>query len=189
MTVPPNVTPDRSRIEAFLRDRGAADIPHPGGTLLEHLGRVDRLLAAWGADPTVQVAGLCHATYGTDGFDRSLLPTAERATLLDLIGERAESLVYLYASCDRNAVYPRIQGTPAVLFRDRFTGAQHTPAELDLRAFLEITAANELDVLAHNEDLAVRYGPALQRLFARAGDLLSAAARDACARQLGRYAP
>ncbi|WP_405888720.1 hypothetical protein OG762_32870 [Streptomyces sp. NBC_01136] len=176
-----------SCIEAFLRARGAAGMPHPGGTLLEHLGRVRRLLADWGNDPAVQTAGMCHATYGTDGFDQYLLPVAERATLAELIGDRAEALVHLYASCDRGSAYPRIGRDRPVVFRDRFTGREHTPADADLRAFMEITAANELDVLAHNEELAERYGPYLYRLCAGAGDLLSAAAREACIRQLGPH--
>jgi hypothetical protein len=129
-----------SRAEAFLRARGTAEMPHPGGTLLEHLGRVRRLLADWGGDPAIQAAGLCHAAYGTDGFDPYLLPVAERATLAELIGDRAEALVYLYASCDRGAVLPRIGGDRPVVFRDRFTGREHIPADDDLRAFLEITA-------------------------------------------------
>ncbi len=97
--------------------------------------------------------------------------------------------MYLYASCDRAAVHPRLgQGLP-VLFRDRFTGREHTPADADVRAIAEMTAANELDVLAHNVGLAERHGPALYRLFARSRDLLSAPAWNACAEQLARYAP
>ncbi|MER6123592.1 VOC family protein [Streptomyces sp. NPDC001795] len=179
--------PQWSHIESFLIARGAAEMPHPGGTLLQHLRRVRESLAAWGADLAVQTAGMCHAAYGTDGFDQSLLPVAERATLAELIGGRAEALVYLYASCDRGTAYPRIGRDRLVVFRDRFTGREHTPTAGDLRAFLEITAANELDVLTHNEDMAHQHGPALYRLFARAGDWLSAAARDACERQLGRH--
>ncbi|MFD0904792.1 VOC family protein [Actinomadura sediminis] len=175
-------------IEAFLRDRGAARIPHPGGTLLEHLRRVGRLLAEWGADPAVRAAGLCHAAYGTDGFDRSLLDVTERPVLAELIGDRAEALVYLYASCDRDRVYPRLDGSRTVVFHDRFTGGEHIPSHADLKAFLEITAANELDVLARDEELASRYGPSLHALFVRSAGLLSRPARDACARGLGRYA-
>jgi hypothetical protein len=171
-------------IEAFLRERGAGRMPHPGGTLLEHLGRVQRLLADWGADSVVQTAGLCHATYGTDGFAPALLPVTDRATLVTLIGDQAEALVYLYASCDRATVYPRIDGTTAVAFRNRFTGQEHYPPTDDLRAFLEITAANELDVLAHNAELAKQYGPELHGFLTRAGSLLSSAAQDAVARQL-----
>ena len=181
--------PDWPRIDAFLRAGGAAEQRHPGGRLLDHLHRVRDLLADWGADVDVQVAGLCHATYGTDGFDPSLLPLTERATLRALIGERAEALVYLYASCDRSSVYPRIGRDDPVVFRDRFTLDEHTPDVTDLRAFLEITAANELDVLAHSESLAAHYGSALRRLFTRAGSLLSERAREAFTRQLAPYAP
>ncbi|MER5636268.1 DUF6817 domain-containing protein [Kitasatospora sp. NPDC002227] len=175
-------------VEDLLRERGAAELPHPGGTLLDHLNRVARLLADWGADPDVQAAGLCHAMYGTDGFDRALLGTHERPLLAESAGERAEALVHLYASCDRGVVHPRLANGRPVVFRDRFTGREHTPAEPDLRAFVELTAANELDVLAHSPDLATRYGPALLRLFTGAHDLLSAPAWDACRRQLGRGA-
>ncbi|MEV6749600.1 DUF6817 domain-containing protein [Streptomyces sp. NPDC051080] len=175
--------------EKFLRARGAGEMPHPGGTLLDHLIRVARLLGAWGADPDLQAAGLCHGAYGTDGFDQALVDTTERALLADLIGERAEALVHLYASCDRSVVYPRLANGRPVVFRDRFTGREYTPPEPDVRSFLEITAANELDVLAHNADLADRHGAALHRLFTRSRDLLSVAARDACVQQLGRHAP
>jgi hypothetical protein len=171
-------------IEAFLRDHGAGQMPHPGGTLLEHLRRVQRLLAEWGADPATQTAGLCHATYGTDGFAPALLPLTERATLVALIGEPAEALVYLYASCDRATVYPRIDDTAEIAFRDRFTGREHNPSSDDLRAFLEITAANELDVLEHNAALTQRHGPELYGFLKRAGSLLSSAAQNAVARQL-----
>jgi hypothetical protein len=175
----------RAAIETFLYDRGADGMPHPGGTLLAHLGRVQGLLADWGADPVVQTAGLCHATYGTDGFAPALLPLSDRATLVALIGEPAEALVHLYASCDRGAVYPRVDGTTEFAFRDRFTDRELNPPADQLRAFLEITAANELDVLAHNSELTERYGPALHALLTRAGTLLSPAAREAVTRQLG----
>ena len=52
------------------------------------------------------MAGLCHACYGTDGYDQALLGLDERPVLTALAGVRAESLVYLYGSCDRAAVYP-----------------------------------------------------------------------------------
>jgi catechol 2,3-dioxygenase-like lactoylglutathione lyase family enzyme len=181
--------PDWPRIDAFLRAGGAAELRHPGGRLLDHLHRVRDLLAGWGADVDVQVAGLCHAAYGTDGFEPVLLPVAERATLRGLIGERAEALVYLYASCDRSVVYRRVGREEPVVFRDRFETVDHTPAEADLRAFLEITAANELDAVAHNASLAARYGAGLYQLFTRAGELLSERAREAYGRQLALYAP
>ncbi|WP_067545267.1 DUF6817 domain-containing protein [Nocardia crassostreae] len=166
-------------ITRFLREHDADRIPHPGGTLLEHLVRVAANLAVWGADRDLQRAGLCHAVYGTDGFERSLVAVSDRATVRALIGDRAEALVYLYASCDRAVVYLRIDTTP-VLFRDRFTGCDHEIADADLRAFLELTAANELDVMANNAELAALHGQALYDLFDRCRRHLSPRAWAAC---------
>jgi hypothetical protein len=169
-------------IEDFLRSRDAAELAHPGGTLLEHLVRVRHRLADWGAPHEVQVAGLCHAAYGTDGFARSLVGLDDRPVLAALIGERAEALVYLYASCDRAATYPRFGSGHRPVFRDRFTGTDHDPATEDLRAFLEITAANETDVFEHNEDLAAQHSAGLRLVLEPVRHLLSASAWEAVSR-------
>jgi hypothetical protein len=176
---------DRLDIEEFLVLRGADRMAHPGGTLLEHLRRVATLLLSWGADPAVEVAGLCHACYGTDGYDHPLIEVAERNILIQLIGSPAEALVYLYGSCDRNAVYPWLAGSAPVPFRDRFTGRTVTPIEREVRGFIEITAANEIDVVRHNPALAAEHGPGLFRLFKRARHRLSEAAWLACQEAFG----
>jgi hypothetical protein len=162
----------------FLRSHGAGTIEHPGGTLIEHLVRVAGTLDDWGAGEDVRRAGLCHATYGTDGFGTALLDVRRRDVLRALVGERAERLVYLYGGLDRGATYPRL-GDLEVTVRDRFTGAEHIPSEVDMRAIVEITAANELDVVAHNTELAARHGAALRRLFERCRPRLSESARAA----------
>ncbi|MFD2123142.1 DUF6817 domain-containing protein, partial [Streptomyces cirratus] len=61
----------------LLDDLGASATPHPGGTLGAHLQRVQRQLEHWAARPALQLAGLCHAFYGTDGFATAPLPLAE----------------------------------------------------------------------------------------------------------------
>jgi hypothetical protein len=104
---------------------------------------------------------------------------SERPALADLIGARAEWLVYMYGSCDRDAVYPALGGPGPVPFRDRFTGRTYPLPEVDARAFAELTAANELDVIRHNADLAARHGAALRRLFAGARARLTEAAGQA----------
>src|SRR5947209_887965 len=157
---------DRRDVEAWLRARGTERIEHPGGTLHDHLRRVATLLGDWGAGPLLEAAGLCHACYGTDGYRRALLDLGDRKTLAALIGGSAEALVYLYGSCDRAVAYPQLAGAGAVRLRDRFTGKTHAPDEHDVRGFAELTAANELDVLRHNEDLATSFGPELFGLIA-----------------------
>jgi hypothetical protein len=104
---------------------------------------------------------------------------SERPALADLIGARAEWLVYMYGSCDRDAVYPALGGSGPVPFRDRFTGRTYPLPEEEARAFAELTAANELDVIRRNADLAARHGPALRQLVADAGARLTDAATRA----------
>ncbi|MEU6585306.1 DUF6817 domain-containing protein [Nocardia sp. NPDC046763] len=183
MNEPESLASRRNRVERFLRDRGTETIDHPGGTLLAHLGRVADTLAAWGHDGDLQLAGLAHAVYGTDGFGVSLVELSDRATVVELVGTRAEGWIYQYAACDRETVYPRIDAVP-VRFRDRFTGGEFEPSEPDFRAFLELTIANELDVLAQNAELATKYGTGLYELFARVRPRLSRAAWSACEGQL-----
>ena len=143
--------------EALLVTRNAQSLEHPGGTLLEHLRRVGEQLADWGASREVQLAGLCHAAYGTDGFPVSLLDLEQRGTLRNAIGMQAEELVYLYAGCDRGQVYPQLDQA-AACFDDRFTGLRTQPDRKSLRAFVEITAANELDVVRNSSALAAEHG-------------------------------
>ncbi|MFF5444086.1 DUF6817 domain-containing protein [Streptomyces sp. NPDC012888] len=167
------------RAVALLRRSGAESLPHPGGTLLAHLERVRSRLARWEARPALQLAGLCHAFYGTDGFPAALLPPERRPRLAATIGAEAEALVYLYASCDRRATYPALDRADGP-FTDRFTGRRHVPGAQARRDFAELTAANELDLADTDPTFRARYGPGLSALFTRLRPLLSPAAREDC---------
>ncbi|WP_328873111.1 hypothetical protein OHT76_25080 [Streptomyces sp. NBC_00287] len=168
----------------FLRELGADRIPHPGGTLLAHLERVHDRLALWGARPTLQLAGLCHASYGTDGFPGALLSLDGREELAEVIGPDAESIVYFYASCDRQASYPSFADT-APTFRDRFTGRTYAP-DLHLRRdFAELTVANELDLARRDPHFRAQWGPDLLTLFTRLRPLLLTSAWQDCLDVLG----
>jgi hypothetical protein len=170
-----NTGPGIAAAAELLASRGAAEIPHPGGTLLAHLERVHALLAQWGARPALRLAGLCHAFYGTDGFAAALGDLARRDELAAIVGEEAERLVYLYASCDRGFSYPHL-AAPAGPFKDRFTGTVLRPPLSLRRDFAELTLANELDIAAVNPDLRSQAGPALLRLFTSWRSLLSQSA-------------
>ena len=130
-----------------LRARGADRLDHPGGTLLEHLFRVGDRLRCRGAELQTVAAGLCHAAYGTAGFPQALLGLSERGLLASWIGPGAETLVYLYCASDRRKASPE-DGWPWTL-HDRFTGARVTTTDHVARALLDITLANEIDVLEH----------------------------------------
>ena len=155
---------------ALLRRLGADRIPHPGGTLLTHLERVRVQLALWCARPTLQLAGLCHAFYGTDGFPTALLPLDRRSELTAAIGPDAEAIVHFYASCDRKATYPHLLEP---LFRDRFTARTYAPDPVLCRDFAELTAANELDLARRDPAFRDRWAPELLALLTRFRPLLS----------------
>ena len=174
----PGQDPAITAVMDALASRGAAKIAHPGGTLLAHLQRVGALVGQWGARPALRLTGLCHAWYGTDGFDAMLGGLALRDELAAIIGTEAEHLVYFYASCDRRVSYPQL-AEPAGLFRNRFTGAVACPPLTLRRDFAELTVANELDITGVNPRARVRYGAGLLELFTAWKDLLSLPAWEA----------
>lgn len=138
--------PETTRLLGLLRDLGAQNIAHPGGDLYSHLVRVHELTVGWQAARPVELAALCHATYGTDGFPHPLLPVGHRERLREVVGRDAERVVYLYGSCDRSHLHPRL-GSHPLSHRDRFTGGV---ADLDAAAATDLavlTIANELDVV------------------------------------------
>jgi hypothetical protein len=159
-----------------LRARGAAELEHPGGDLLSHLARTGDRLERWGAPEALVRAGRWHAAYGTDGFATALFGLDERGDVVDAVGEEAEAIVYRYGSCDRRFVYPQIGRERPVRFRDRFTGTIETADEPAVRAFAELTVANELDVIEHSPAFRREHGPALAAQFGLWSEMLTAAA-------------
>lgn len=158
---------DEKRALHLLEGRGAAGIEHPGGNLLAHLVRTSRTLERWGAGPDLVAAGLCHAAYGTDGFPQALLTLGERPKLVAIVGRRAELIIYMYCSADRADLHPQLAGDssgddPRIVHRDRFDGRVSEPTAALVRAFAELTFANELDLLATSAAFAAANGPAIR---------------------------
>lgn len=150
-------------VRAWLRERGAQTIPHPGGTLYAHLSRVCERLGALGVDPDVRLAGLAHAAYGTDGFDVVLLDVADRAPLRDLVGAPAEELIHLYGGCDRGRTWQRLADSREVW--SRFTGECAAPDVATLRGFVDLSIVNELDVVEQDPSIADRFGDYFRTVF------------------------
>jgi hypothetical protein len=161
---------------AFLTAHGADRIEHPGGTLLAHLVRTAQRLESWQARSELVLAGLCHAAYGTDGFPVPLVELRQRATLAAVIGTAAEAIVYAYCASDRSHEMP---SSDSSTLRDRFTGALMTPSAELLAAFVELTCANEIDVLLHSPSLLASAGPDIARLLHTCQPMASVAASRA----------
>ena len=173
------------RVQTWLREHGAETIDHPGGTLYAHLVRVHHRLAAHGAAPDLQLAGLAHAVYGTDGFDVTLLPRSERATIRALVGEPAELLLYRYAACDRRLTWRTLADTCRVW--DRFTGDVTVLAPEELRPFADLSIVNELDVFEHSAEIAAKYGDDFRELFTAWAPIASEPVIADARRVLGPY--
>lgn len=147
----------------WLRQRGAEAIDHLAGSLYAHLSRVHDRLGRLGVDTEVQLAGLAHAAYGTDGFGIVLLDLADRTTLRELIGEEAESLVYLYGACDRRRTWRRLADTGEVW--NRFTNQIESLRDTEVRSFVDLSIVNELDVLERDSAVAEEHGAYFGSLF------------------------
>jgi len=169
------------RIGLFLARSGADAIPHPGGTLARHLHRTGDTLRAWGSSPALVDAGRLHAAYGTDEFLAALATRTAREKVEAVVGSEAEIVIDSYCRCDRDRSYPTWHAdTPALI--DRHTG-EHEPLSHEMRlSLIELTVANELDVLEHDPEMAARFGIALLDLFARWRPFLGDEAKAAISR-------
>jgi hypothetical protein len=143
--VPPGSA--HSDLHRFLLDRGADSVDHPGGTLFEHLVRTAEILEAWDASDHLVVAGLGHALYGTDGFDRSLVDVGDRRPIQHLLGVEAEAIVYCYAASDRSVTWRAPDDRPGAPYRDRFSGEERRLTTTEATAYWTLTAANEIDLV------------------------------------------
>jgi uncharacterized protein DUF6817 len=167
----------RRRIDRLLAEGQAATTDHPGGTLLAHLHRTGDTLAAWGAPDWLVDAARVHAAYGTDGFPDPMAG-ATTDTVTAAIGARGERFVARYCNCDRQASYPTFVSEAPVTV-DRSDGSRTPLSAVELRAFAELTIANELDVFAHAPEIAVRHRAAAEALFRSWFPVIGEPAREA----------
>jgi hypothetical protein len=157
-------TEREQRVRGWLRQHGAEEIAHPGGTLYAHLSRVHDRIREHGLDVHLQLAGLAHAVYGTDGFATALTDLTDRATVRELVGARAEALIFLYGGCDRARSWRRLPKTGEVV--NRFTNRVETLDSAQLRSFVDLTIVNELDVIEKDPAVAAKHGEYFRTLFA-----------------------
>lgn len=176
------------RVRTFLRDRGAARIPHPGGTLLGHLERTAERLQSWGAADSLRLAGLVHSAYGTDGFGTELVTPDDRTTLTQLVGPDAEEVVHVFSRCDRDRLAAELASVDAPSLprvHDRETGELLRVDADGIHDLLELTFANELDLVEVNRGFAANRGPELAAMFVRCETLVSPSAYAEFLRLLG----
>lgn len=151
-------------------------IEHFGRPLGEHLKGTCELLAQWGSPHSVRLAGLLHSVYGTHTFKHAAMELDARDRLRQMIGEEAESLVFLFAVSDRKRLLLE-NLRPPFTWIDHRSGERHPLAENTLRALAEIEAANFLEQMPVVDSMEILED--MQRRFDAAVHLLTAAAEGA----------
>ncbi|KAF0696529.1 Aste57867_12722 [Aphanomyces stellatus] len=108
------------KLHSFVKASVPEALDHTGHAAFdEHLIGVQSTLRTFGADEDVCTAGLFHSLYGTEGFQGYKFPILRRPEIRDLIGPRAERMVWLFCVLDRkvfdDAVFAHGVAKPADL--------------------------------------------------------------------------
>ena len=80
----------------YLLVLNTQNIPHSGKNFFDHCVNVYNILNNCGFDEDVCFAGLFHSIYGNDIFTTGKQLNASREDVKNIIGERAENLVYKF---------------------------------------------------------------------------------------------
>ena len=96
-----------SNINQTLIEYNTDTVSHTGRTLFEHFIGTGDLLKEWGCSNYLYLAGYFHAFYGTEGSLNGfhIFKFEEREKLQNIIGEKAEHLVFLYCISKRRRTY------------------------------------------------------------------------------------
>jgi Domain of unknown function (DUF6817) len=157
-----------------LAELGADELQHINGSLLSHLEGTYGLLKAWGNREGLCKAGLYHAVYGTFAFESSLVDLKKRERIAVLIGPEAERIVYYYGACDRDYFYPRIGRLDEPNFLNRFTGQFENISKQMVGDLLELTLANELEIIKKDDAFLAERRVKYESLFDRFEPFVSA---------------
>lgn len=116
----------------FIISLGADQIPHTETVYLAHAIGVHNDLKSWGCDEEVCRGGMFHSIYGTEGFQRFVLPLEQRGEVRERIGQRAERLAYWNCAMDRASFDAAVErAMPPYRFRDRLADCQVELSEQD----------------------------------------------------------
>jgi hypothetical protein len=140
-------------MEAFLRTL-TGDVKHSGRTLFDHLVGTHALLAKRGAPEYVCLAGLFHSIYGTNAFRRNTVPITRRDLVVEMIGEPAERLAFIFCSCERpQALVDAVKRGPPYAVLNRRNGESIPLSGEDMLDLLTIEVANLDDQRAAVQDV------------------------------------
>jgi len=129
----------------FLRKASTKQMPHSEVGLFEHLLGTRRLLVEWGARPALCDAGLFHSIYSTEHYEQTAVPLTRRDEVRRLIGEEAESLVWLFCMMLREPLFLDLGKESSPSVQHRLTGEQIPLSGTQHQDLLTLLFANSLE--------------------------------------------
>jgi len=162
------------------------NIEHFGRPLKDHLVGTHDLLEHWGCSEDVCLAGLFHSVYGTKTFRSVALATQYRQRLRTLIGDYAESLVYIFCMSDRKKLLTGNQSAP-FFWTNHLTNERTKLAREVLGDLVELEAANYVEQLPYGTVKSNAVFQDMRARFESAESRMSVSAREAVRRAIDDY--
>jgi Domain of unknown function (DUF6817) len=132
----------------FLRSANTEGMPHTERGLFDHLLGTRQLLVEWGTRPALCDAGLFHSIYSTEHYEQQALPLSRRGEVQQLIGEEAESLVWLFCMMRRELFFEDLGKDRSPSVQHRETGEQIPLSGTQHQDLLTLLLANSLEAFA-----------------------------------------
>lgn len=129
----------------FLRKASTEQMPHSEVGLFDHLLGTRQLLVEWKARPALCDAGLFHSVYSTDQYELAAIPLSMRDEVRQLIGDEAESLVWLFCMMRRETLFDQLDKDRDFSVQHRLTGEWIPLTEGQFHDLITMTFANSLE--------------------------------------------
>ena len=131
----------------FLRKANTEGMPHSDRALLDHLLGTRQLLVEWGSRPALCDAGLFHSIYSTEHYEQTAVALTRRDEVRQLIGDEAESLVWLFCMMRRETFFLDLGKDRSPSVQHRETGEQIPLSGTQHQDLLTLLFANALEAL------------------------------------------
>jgi hypothetical protein len=129
----------------FLRKANTDGMPHTDRDLLDHLLGTRQLLVEWEARPALYDAGLFHSVYSTEYYGQRAVPLTMRNEVRQLIGDEAESLVWLFCMMRRGTLFQNLGREGEFRVQHRLTDEWLPLTKIQFQDLLTMTLANSLE--------------------------------------------
>jgi len=149
----------------FLRKANTEGMPHTDRGLLDHLLGTRQLLVEWEARPALCDAGLFHSVYGTEYYELKAIPLTMRNEVQQLIGDEAESLVWLFCMIRRETLFQNLGREGDFRVQHRLTDEWLPLTKIQFQDLFTLALANSLEAFPRCSWIARRMGRRCLRRF------------------------